>query len=281
MRYRDLETAGDLGQGGTNGHLVLSTLHTNDAPQTLTRLANMGIPPFNIASSVNLILAQRLARRLCEHCKTVEDVPHDALIEEGFTEDEIRAGITVYGPVGCDKLHQGLQGTRRYLRSDAGHRGDRQADHGERECDPDPRPGEIRRPAGSARLRTCQSQAGRDQPRRDQPSLGLNGRHHGHESSSSAGAQTRTGPGLCLEGTDQKGNRVKGESRARTIAGAYDLRRQGIMPLKVRKKSSSIFTNRKEEDHHQGHRDLLASAGDDDVGRRTHGAGLRYRGPRP
>jgi type IV pilus assembly protein PilB len=70
----------------------------------------MGIPPFNIASSVNLILAQRLARRLCEHCKTVEDVPHDALIEEGFSEDEIRQGITVYRPVGCDKCTKGYKG---------------------------------------------------------------------------------------------------------------------------------------------------------------------------
>ncbi|HOP17941.1 MAG: type IV-A pilus assembly ATPase PilB [Chromatiaceae bacterium] len=107
---RDLETAEISVKAAQTGHLVLSTLHTNDAPQTLTRLANMGIPAFNIASSVNLILAQRLARRLCEHCKTVEDVPHDALIEEGFTEDEIRAGITVYGPVGCDKCTKGYKG---------------------------------------------------------------------------------------------------------------------------------------------------------------------------
>jgi type IV pilus assembly protein PilB len=70
----------------------------------------MGIPPFNIASSVNLILAQRLARRLCEHCKTVEDVPHDALLEEGFSEAEIRQGITVYRPVGCDRCTKGYKG---------------------------------------------------------------------------------------------------------------------------------------------------------------------------
>ena len=107
---RDLETAEISVKAAQTGHLVLSTLHTNDAPQTLTRLANMGIPAFNIASSVNLILAQRLARRLCEHCKSVDDVPHDALLEEGFSEAEIRQGITVYKPVGCDKCTKGYKG---------------------------------------------------------------------------------------------------------------------------------------------------------------------------
>ncbi|MDJ0740314.1 MAG: type IV-A pilus assembly ATPase PilB [Gammaproteobacteria bacterium] len=107
---RDLETAEIAVKAAQTGHLVLSTLHTNDAPQTLTRLANMGIPPFNIASSVNLILAQRLARRLCEHCKVVDDVPHDALIEEGFSEQEIRQGLQVYKPVGCDKCTKGYKG---------------------------------------------------------------------------------------------------------------------------------------------------------------------------
>ena len=107
---RDLETAEISVKAAQTGHLVLSTLHTNDAPQTLTRLANMGIPAFNIASSVNLILAQRLARRLCEHCKTVDDVPHDALIEEGFTDKEIRKGLRVYKAVGCEKCTKGYKG---------------------------------------------------------------------------------------------------------------------------------------------------------------------------
>ncbi len=107
---RDLETAEIAVKAAQTGHLVLSTLHTNDAPQTLTRLAQMGVPPFNIASSVNLIMAQRLARRLCEHCKTIEDVPHDALIEEGFTEEDIRQGLEVYKPVGCDKCTKGYRG---------------------------------------------------------------------------------------------------------------------------------------------------------------------------
>ena len=107
---RDLETAEIAVKAAQTGHLVLSTLHTNDAPQTLTRLANMGIPPFNIASSVNLILAQRLARRLCEHCKTLDEVPNDALIEEGFSDQEVRQGLQVYKPVGCDKCTKGYKG---------------------------------------------------------------------------------------------------------------------------------------------------------------------------
>ncbi|MES9850868.1 MAG: type IV-A pilus assembly ATPase PilB [Candidatus Thiodiazotropha sp. L084R] len=107
---RDLETAEIAVKAAQTGHLVLSTLHTNDAPQTLTRLANMGIPPFNIASSVLLIMAQRLARRLCEHCKTPEDLPREALQEEGFTEKDIDTGFTTYKPVGCDLCTSGYKG---------------------------------------------------------------------------------------------------------------------------------------------------------------------------
>ncbi len=107
---RDLETAEIAVKAAQTGHLVLSTLHTNDAPQTLTRLANMGIPPFNIASSVLLIMAQRLGRRLCEHCKTPEEIPEEALREEGFTDEDIQEGITVYKAVGCDKCTNGYKG---------------------------------------------------------------------------------------------------------------------------------------------------------------------------
>ncbi|MCU7809940.1 MAG: Flp pilus assembly complex ATPase component TadA, partial [Candidatus Thiodiazotropha sp. (ex Notomyrtea botanica)] len=107
---RDLETAEIAVKAAQTGHLVLSTLHTNDAPQTLTRLANMGIPPFNIASSVLLIMAQRLARRLCEHCKTPDDLPKEALLEEGFTEGDITSGFTIYKPVGCDLCTNGYKG---------------------------------------------------------------------------------------------------------------------------------------------------------------------------
>lgn len=99
---RDLETAEIAIKASQTGHMVLSTLHTNDAPQTLTRLVNMGVAPFNIASAVNLIIAQRLARRLCNNCKKVEDIPREALLEEGFTEEEI-SSIKTYGPGGCDQ----------------------------------------------------------------------------------------------------------------------------------------------------------------------------------
>ena len=93
---RDLETAEIAIKAAQTGHMVLSTLHTNDAPQTLTRLVNMGIPPFNIASAVNLIIAQRLARRLCKECKKPVDVPKEALKEEGFTDKQIQKGIKIY-----------------------------------------------------------------------------------------------------------------------------------------------------------------------------------------
>jgi type IV pilus assembly protein PilB len=107
---RDLETAEIAVKAAQTGHLVLSTLHTNDAPQSLTRLANMGVPPFNIASSILLIMAQRLARRLCPHCKAEEDIPREALLEEGFTPEEIDEGLTIYGPVGCERCTAGYKG---------------------------------------------------------------------------------------------------------------------------------------------------------------------------
>jgi type IV pilus assembly protein PilB len=107
---RDLETAEIAIKASQTGHLVLSTLHTNDAPQTLTRLANMGVPPYNIASSVNLIIAQRLARRLCTHCKKPVDVPKEALLKEGFKEADVAKGITIYGPEGCDQCNEGYKG---------------------------------------------------------------------------------------------------------------------------------------------------------------------------
>lgn len=107
---RDLETAEIAVKAAQTGHLVLSTLHTNDAPQTLTRMANMGVPPFNIASSVLLIMAQRLARRLCDHCKMEEEIPAEALLEEGFSEQDVAAGLKIYRPVGCNLCTQGYKG---------------------------------------------------------------------------------------------------------------------------------------------------------------------------
>ncbi|HFD12440.1 MAG TPA: type IV-A pilus assembly ATPase PilB [Crenotrichaceae bacterium] len=106
---RDLETAEIAVKAAQTGHLVLSTLHTNDAPQTLNRLAQMGVPAFNIASSVLMIMAQRLARRLCEHCKKPEDLPEKVLLDAGF-DPAIIEDLTVYGPVGCDHCVKGYRG---------------------------------------------------------------------------------------------------------------------------------------------------------------------------
>ena len=107
---RDLETAEIAVKAAQTGHMVLSTLHTNDAPQTLTRLANMGVAPFNIASSILLIMAQRLTRKLCPSCKQPEEVPREALREEGFTDADLDEGITVYRPVGCERCTKGYKG---------------------------------------------------------------------------------------------------------------------------------------------------------------------------
>ena len=107
---RDLETADISIKAAQTGHLVLSTLHTNDAPTTLTRMRNMGIAPFNIASSVILITAQRLARRLCPQCKEPADIPHDALLEAGYSEDELDGSWTSYKPVGCPACNNGYKG---------------------------------------------------------------------------------------------------------------------------------------------------------------------------
>jgi type IV pilus assembly protein PilB len=107
---RDLETA-EIGiKAAQTGHMVLSTLHTNDAPQTIARLMNMGIAPYNIVSSVTLVIAQRLARRLCPRCKQRVALPDHALLAEGFTEEQVRAGIEIYEPVGCDECTNGYRG---------------------------------------------------------------------------------------------------------------------------------------------------------------------------
>jgi len=107
---RDLETANIAIKAAQTGHLVLSTLHTNSAAETLSRMMNMGVASFNIATSVSLIIAQRLGRRLCGNCKQPYDVPHEALLKEGFTQEQIDTGFTVYRPVGCDKCKNGYKG---------------------------------------------------------------------------------------------------------------------------------------------------------------------------
>jgi len=99
---RDLETAEIAVKAAQTGHMVLSTLHTNDAPTTLTRMLNMGVAPFNIASSVILITAQRLARRLCKECKQPTEIPKEALLRAGFKDEDIDGSWAPHKPVGCD-----------------------------------------------------------------------------------------------------------------------------------------------------------------------------------
>ena len=107
---RDLETAEIAIKAAQTGHLVLSTLHTNDAPQTLTRLVDMGVKPYAIATSVSLIIAQRLARRLCTQCKQPMDIPEEALLKEGFTHEDVKGGLRIFGPKGCGACTDGYKG---------------------------------------------------------------------------------------------------------------------------------------------------------------------------
>lgn len=108
---RDLETAEIAIKAAQTGHMVMSTLHTNSAPETLTRLRNMGVPSFNIATSVNLVIAQRLARRLCPHCKKPADIPRQSLLEMGFSDDDLQnPEFSIFEPVGCNECREGYKG---------------------------------------------------------------------------------------------------------------------------------------------------------------------------
>ncbi|WP_419819691.1 type IV-A pilus assembly ATPase PilB [Acinetobacter sp.] len=108
---RDLETAEIAIKAAQTGHMVMSTLHTNSAPETLTRLRNMGVPSFNIATSVNLVIAQRLARRLCNHCKAPVEIPRQSLLEMGFTEQDLsNPELQIFQPVGCSECREGYKG---------------------------------------------------------------------------------------------------------------------------------------------------------------------------
>jgi len=108
---RDLETAEIAIKAAQTGHMVLSTLHTNSAPETLTRLRNMGVASFNIATSVNLVIAQRLARRLCKNCKKPINIPRQSLLEIGFTDTDLdNTDNIIYEPVGCNECREGYKG---------------------------------------------------------------------------------------------------------------------------------------------------------------------------
>jgi type IV pilus assembly protein PilB len=107
---RDIETGSIAVKAAQTGHMVMSTLHTNDAPQTITRMFDMGIPAFAIATTINIIIAQRLTRRLCVHCRVAVDIPKDSLLAEGFTETDVARGFKVYRAVGCEQCNGGYKG---------------------------------------------------------------------------------------------------------------------------------------------------------------------------
>ncbi len=107
---RDLETGNIAVKAAQTGHMVMSTLHTNDGPQTLTRLKDMGIPPFAVATTINIIVAQRLARRLCPHCKQPMEISKDALVSEGFSTQAVDEGFTPYEAIGCEQCSNGYKG---------------------------------------------------------------------------------------------------------------------------------------------------------------------------
>ncbi len=165
---RDLETAEIAIKAAQTGHLVLSTLHTNDAPKTLTRLVDMGVKPYAIASSVSLIIAQRLARRLCSNCKEPVEIPAEALLKEGFTQARRRSRHHDFSRQGLQPVHGRLQGPRRHLSGDAVHGDDRPHHHGRRQFDADCRASQVRgrgRPAaiGPKESQGRPYQSGRDQ----------------------------------------------------------------------------------------------------------------------
>ena len=108
---RDLITGNIAIKAAQTGHMVMSTLHTNDAPQTLTRMVDMGVQPFAIATAVNVITAQRLGRRLCGNCKRpLENIPKEALLKEGFSEEDVEGDMILYEPVGCEQCNDGYRG---------------------------------------------------------------------------------------------------------------------------------------------------------------------------
>jgi type IV pilus assembly protein PilB len=179
---RDLETAEIAIKAAQTGHMVLSTLHTNDAPQTIARLMNMGIAPYNITSSVTLVIAQRLARRLHD-CKRELKLPEAALLAEGYKPEEVAAGITLYEAVGCPDCNEGYKGRLGHL---PGHADDRRnpedrARGGNAMAIAQPPDLGRQRPAP---LGAAEGQERHHQPRRNQPRhQGLS--HGSHQSRSS------------------------------------------------------------------------------------------------
>ncbi len=166
---RDLETAEIAIKAAQTGHLVLSTLHTNDAPKTLTRLVDMGVKPYAIASSVSLIIAQRLARRLCGNCKEPIEIPHEALLKGGLHGSRHRQRRHDFCRQRLQPVHERLQGPRRHLPGHALHRDHRPHHDGRGQLDADCRAGQGRRRGRPAPIGAQESQGRPYQSRRSQP----------------------------------------------------------------------------------------------------------------
>jgi type II secretory ATPase GspE/PulE/Tfp pilus assembly ATPase PilB-like protein len=166
---RDLETAEIAIKAAQTGHLVLSTLHTNDAPKTLTRMVDMGVAPYAIASSVSLIIAQRLARRLCDVCKEPREIPARGAAARGLHGGRGRRGPHDLRPGRLQQVQRRLQGPRGHLPGHAGVRDDRPDHHGGRQRDADRGRGRQGRHLGPAARRAVQGQERHHQPRGNQP----------------------------------------------------------------------------------------------------------------
>ncbi len=247
---RDLETAEIAIKAAQTGHMVLSTLHTNDASQTIARLMNMGIAPYNITSSVTLVIAQRLARRLHD-CKKPLQLPAAALLSEGFTQAEIDAGMQIFDAVGCSGCNEGYKGRTGIYEVHAACRGDRQDHPLGRQRHTDRRGSTAREDPRSARLGAPQVQERLRQPRRNQP---------GHQglvimattvATARAGIKTSVGKSRAAVsqmetftwvGIDKRGVKIKGETVSKNASLVKaSLRQQGINPQVVKAKAKPLF----------------------------------------
>jgi type IV pilus assembly protein PilB len=235
---RDLETAEIAIKAAQTGHLVLSTLHTNDAPTTLERMKNMGIASFNIASSVILITAQRLARRLCA-CKKPMTIPMEALIQAGFQKHEIDGSWQPTGPTDAKVQGQRLQGSGRHLSGNADLRGNPAHHHDQRQFDRHRRAGAKRRRAGPASVWAAQGQA--------RPHLARGSPGHDERIGESDMATAQKRPRETL--AESRNSPLPGKARTRPASRCGEmraggealvqatLRRQGVLVTKVKKQS--------------------------------------------
>ncbi len=281
---RDLETAEIAIKAAQTGHLVMSTLHTNDAPQTLTRLIDMGVKPYAIATSVSLIIAQRLARRLCSNCKQPLDVPAEALLKEGFTQEDVDAGLKIYGPKGCGNCTDGYKGRCGiYQVMPVTETIGRIIMEGGNAID-DQRPGQARAGLGSAPTAGLHKVKARpDQPRGSQqrddrvgtPPLPARSPAQWHRLQPSPKTLPFSGRARTRRATGSPAS----PSRPTRQALRADLRRQGVVPTRI-KKQSAAFRSGGEADA-RGHRHLLPPARDHADRRHPAGAGLRDRRQRP